>query len=352
MSTTSNILAALLVASAVTASQSATARPDGIATEFPGVRAPVTLTTSIYSIWDRGQDHDGDDLLDELEGDLAEYFRPYVIFDSDETATRSDEPIALFQVRPAECFGYGCDGAWEVTVKYAFLWAFDGGYGPSSDCSDAHWGDNQSITLRLLSYDEGRTWELPDHMWADVGVEQADLGPYWSPPKLRTQSHGDVLFPYVFLSAGKHHMYVGTSFNHQDAPASDWGCNDDVNGHGDSFYVDVSGSSDQFGWVGSNSYFPFHAYNNVGEPESHDERYFIGDLSQWYPWANSIGVYEDPPKPPPGDGEHAWSGRPFLGGAWQMEAVTSSLNSMWRRDRFYQSDDVAGHFASRIMSIL
>src|SRR6266498_2287934 len=102
---------------------------------------------------DLGRDHDLDGLKDDLEFELADHFKPHIIFDSDEANRLPGEPVTLFQVRPIGCTGVGCPGTYRLLVKYGFLFRRDGGYGESSDCWDDHNGDNQPATFQFDSGD-------------------------------------------------------------------------------------------------------------------------------------------------------------------------------------------------------
>ncbi|MCA9554238.1 MAG: hypothetical protein KC933_29655 [Myxococcales bacterium] len=287
-------------------------------------RGPLTLPTRIFAGPALGDgDQDQDFLIDAYEDQLAEHFKPYFVFDSAESATRIYEPITLFQVRPNGCVGVGC-AELKIIIKYVFLWALDGGYGPSSGgfCDDTHVGDNQGITVNLTSTDGGRTWFLPEGRRAvaigDEGHWLTFVPGRFTPvsslpegfPMLWTDS-GGIYFPYVFFSASKHHQYSGPWNDGEDSIYSDWWCNDDVNGNGRNFWACLNRDCTSEG-------LPF---NNVGEPEAHPESRFVGSLSQWYP------------------GEHAWSTARFRGGYGGSSDATSSLNGMWSRATFTLSDD-------------
>jgi len=81
-------------------------------------------------------DQDRDCLVDSLENALADAFRPYCIFDSDEGPRQSFEPVTLFQARLEDIQ----ESTVRIAMKWVFLFRRDGGYGPSSSCRDAHDG--------------------------------------------------------------------------------------------------------------------------------------------------------------------------------------------------------------------
>jgi hypothetical protein len=255
---------------------------------------PKTLPQNIfvYGVWEL--DHDYDGLRDSEEHRLAEHFKPYLIFDSDEADRRDYEPRTLFQVRPMGCIGSGCPTPWRLHLVFAFLFARDGGYGPDSDCFDDHNGDNERAHMILNSYD-GQTWSLERVFVAN--------GNYTWPDNTDAFFMGSHMV--IYMSAHKHHMYVHTYHNHSNSIYSECGCNDDVNGLGDQIWPDlVSPLADQ-------------RVNNVGEPDAHFTQYFINGLDEFgYP------------------GEHTWSNAHFKGGLGDDGGKTSSLLSMWVQDPF------------------
>lgn len=240
------------------------------------------------------QDWDQDGMPDLQEYHLAEEFKPTVLFDSDEANRRPAEPVVLFQARP-KCIGMGCTGTRWVSIKYALLFAVDGGYGPSSDCGDRHNGDNQSVVVHVSSPD-GRTWTL-------ASVQNARFIWPLKPAEFWPNRAGRLTHPVIYMSGHKHHQYFDTSSDGDGSPYSSWGCNDDVNGKGARVVPSLRSPV-----PGSSASRP----NNVGEPEAHDPAHFIGDLSAFgYP------------------GEGAWSAKSFKGGLPDDGGVTSSLRSMW-----------------------
>lgn len=65
---------------------------------------PVALRNSIL-LPPAGADADHDGLSDAAEGELADAFRPLMVFDSRERPRRAGEPVVVFQVRPEGCVG-------------------------------------------------------------------------------------------------------------------------------------------------------------------------------------------------------------------------------------------------------
>lgn len=249
---------------------------------------------------DRDIDEDG--LRDRLEYTLAERFRPLFRFDSSEAHRRPNEPVVLYQVRPDSCVGRGCGRPQRVLIRYALLFAEDGGYGPSSACRNRHNGDAQTVELQIeLELDGASANPL---LWKVLEVRNGQFtwpgesAEIWYHKHYRKPSH-----PVIFLSAHKHHQYFNTYNDEKDSVYSNWGCNDDVNGQGARILAHVLS--------------PEGKPNNVGEPEAHAADSFVGDLS----------VYGYP-------GENAWSDRPFKGGLGDDGGETSSMRSLWMSHRF------------------
>ena len=218
------------------------------------------------------RDLDGDGLKDDLESKLADYFRPYYKFDKDEGARRESEPITLFQVSPINKYYSGLTPPKEVPkqiwIRWVFLFKKDGGYGPDSWCRDAHNGDNDSATYRLISTDDGITWEL-EHVILGAYTRPRS-GMYLSLPNCKLEeAPGYPHHPVIFMSAHKHHMYFDNSYNHKDSFYSKHGCNDDVAGDGDGFLSDLSSISKITGSP---------LLNNVGEPTRLLEKLYANPL--------------------------------------------------------------------------
>ena len=204
-------------------------------------------------------DKDHDRLVDSLENALANEFRPYCIFDSDEGARQEFEPVTLFQVRPVNTRGNNL----QIMMKWVFLFKRDGGYGPDSWCSDTHDGDNDDALYELTSNDAGVTWDL-------TGVGLSFKGLKW-PTNSRLGAF-DPTHPVIYMSAHKHHEYFTRDWDHQNSLYSGYGCNDDVNGRGARVLVNLQS-------IGGS------LYNNVGEPEHR----LINDLSVYYPGHSAWG---------------------------------------------------------------
>jgi len=231
---------------------------------------------------DSARDQDGDMLKDDLENQLANGFRPYFKFDDAEAARRPFEPVTLFQAKPMGCTGSGCGGKTEVWIRWAFMFQWDGGYGPDSYCLDEHMGDNDIATYIFTSSDGGYSWELTSVSvgggeyaltWPKGYQKEAYLGPRVVP--VMTSVNLEIYsghHPVIYMSAHKHHMYFDTSYDHKDSYYSSVPinpCNDDVNGKGAAFLSDL------------HSVFGDHRFNNVGEPGKHPSDYFVNCMSQF-----------------------------------------------------------------------
>ena len=213
-------------------------------------------------------DRDRDGLYDAEEGRLANRFRPYCIFDSAENARRSYEPVTLFQVRPLDLRN---NANLRIKIKWVFLFRQDGGYGPSSNCTNDHEGDNDTAFYELKSGDRGVTWNL---LRIGVGGEG---GLEWRPGKSGLKVFRNH-HPVIYMSAHKHHEYFTTTYDHKDSFYSRWGCNDDVNGRGDRVLVDLQS-------VAKPGF-----YNNVGERGHHPSPTFVNDLGRFYPGHSAWGT--------------------------------------------------------------
>jgi hypothetical protein len=217
---------------------------------------------------DSAADQDGDRLVDDLENVLADEFRPYCIFDSDESARQPFEPVTLFQARPVNTQGNDL----QIKIKWVFLFKKDGGYGPDSWCSEAHDGDNDDAFYELTSHDAGLTWDL-----TEVGLSFKDLK--W--PANSRLGVFEPVHPIIYMSAHKHHEYFTRDWNHQNSLYSCCGCNEDVNGLGVRVLVNLRPAGGTL-------------FSNVGEPEHH----LFDDLSSFYPGCSPWGdnnFFEAPP---------------------------------------------------------
>ena len=225
---------------------------------------------------DRTLDRDSDGLVDTLEGELANAFRPCLVFDSAEKARLPFEPVTLFQVRPVAL------GARKQTlsIQWIFLFKRDGGYGPdSAEGRDAHPGDADDGRYELESTDSGVTWRLTEAILATWkrktvprpgGWTVLDGGARW-PSRTRLEVY-ELTHPIVYMSAHKHHEYFTRDHDHNDSYYSKWGLNDDVNGLGARFLVDLRSLEAAAGH-----------YNNVGEPGAPHGPPFVNSLDKRYP---------------------------------------------------------------------
>lgn len=289
------------------------------------LRSPKQLKETIFAYpFNREMDRDNDFLKDHFEGKVAAHFRPYLVFDSGEDHTRPWEPVTLIQVRPVGCIGPDCPDEWKIKIKYVFLWAFDGGYGESSSCKNDHNGDNDSISLFIHSKDQGRTWILKNSGDVNIGDEAyISIFPDVLWPNAQ---NGGIEFPYIFLSSHKHHLYTNSWNDGHDSIYSDWGCNDDVNGNGAHYYACVHPDCLDPAYI--------DVFNNVGEPEAHDPKYFIGSLDRWY------------------KGEHAWSSKEFNGGKGEDGFKNSSLKEMWMSHKFHKSKGFKKKYTAMIIGAM
>jgi hypothetical protein len=256
----------------------------------------------VASVEDRaaGLDLDHDGLVDDMEGALAEVFRPYVVFDSKESARRAFEPVTIFQVRP---IGKRMSTL-RVRIKYIFLFERDGGYGENSYCFDSHPGDNDDAFFDVDSGDGGVTWSL-------TRVHLSFKGREW--PRNSSMSVHAYTHPTIHMSSHKHHEYFDTNRNHRDSYYSEWGCNDDVDGRGVAFLVDLSSLQKAPGYR-----------NNIGEPEAHPEGYFVDDLSSLFgPKATIVSMWSVSVLQP----GNVWSGDDFYEvGPIREKAMTFPIN--------------------------
>lgn len=279
--------------------------------------APLSLGEVLF-IHDGGdRDRDRDGLRDDFEYRLALEYLPVLVFDSSENHRRGNEPVTLFQVRAAGCIGEGCPhgAGGELLLRYVFLFQTDGGYGPSSDCKDAHNGDNQGVDIWLRSAD-GRTWD----------ISRIDNSAFHTSRPTDSPVGTEERHVAIFMSAHKHHQYFGTSNDEKNSVYSKYGCNDDVNGRGARIIPPIESEicqkvsvNGQIGHVAC-SRIP----HNAGEPEAHAAPHFVNDL-------DSFGFH----------GESAWSDRPFKGGLRDDGKDTSSIGGMWSQATFSRSSGFA-----------
>lgn len=250
---------------------------------MPGAADPMPLAGDVFTD-DRARDRDSDCLDDDVEHALARWYAPLFVFDSRENVRRAREPATLYQVTPLG----GC-GAASVELRYAYLFADDGGYVESGVCSSAHPGDNQYLRLTVDLRDGAASLR---HLWA--------WGFGWPTHALR---FAEGSHPVIFLSAGKHHPYFDTRVDGRGSPYSSVGCAEAMDGRGER----VAASVEREGLPGGRA--------NVGERTSHGAADFVDDLGPLgYP------------------GERAWGDRPFCGGAGRA-GCSSDVNAMqavWR----------------------
>jgi hypothetical protein len=218
------------------------------------VTAPTLSRSFGRSIFMTGSDpgsadRDGDCLLDSFENTLGTFARPFTAFDSSEHARQSFEPVTLYRVYPISSS--------QVHVRYEFLFANDGGYGPSSSCGDSHPGDTDVADYDFTSSDGGVTWRATRVAMSDGG------GINW--PGTSRLEVFDKTFPVVYMAGSKHHEYMTRDNDEQNSFYGNvFGCNDDIDGLGARFVV-ASVSSGL-------------STNNVGEPDLHPTSRFTGDL--------------------------------------------------------------------------
>lgn len=232
---------------------------------------------------DRARDRDGDCLDDDVEHAIARWYAPLFVFDSRENARRPDEPATLYQVSPLG----GCRAA-AIELRYAYLFADDGGYVESTFCSSRHPGDNQYLRLTLDLREGAATLR---HVWA--------WGFGWPTHPLRFSGGSH---PVVFLSAGKHHPYFDTRVDGAGSPYSSVGCVEAMDGRG----ARVEAALEREGVARGRS--------NVGERSAHGAEDFVDALDAW--------GYA---------GERAWGERPFCGG--RRAGCSDDVNAMqavWR----------------------
>ena len=282
------------------------------------------LGQTLFVYGDLAADRDSDGLRDSLEFDLANSFKPKLIFDRDEKARGPAEPKVLFQVRPVGCIGTGCPAPWRVWIGYSFLFAEDGGYGPESTCSKSHKGDNDRLRILTESRD-GQNWKVVQILNA------ADTKFVW-PGSAVEWEDGHVR---IYMSAHKHHQYFDTSYNHKTTAyssepidtvndvVSSIGCDEDVAGDGHRRTPSlVSAYSDR-------------RYNNVGEPESHNCSYFVDDLAP-------LGF----------SGQYAWGGEFYESGTAMKDVWMYHTFSFGRLFCTYTPPEVPRSLKRVVISLL
>jgi hypothetical protein len=153
---------------------------------------PIALPTGLPALSIKLTDVDGDGLDDQAEDELASCAMPLYHFDSAEPARQSFEPVMLHSVYPD---GFSAGGLPKVTVRFAELYAEDGGFiycaTPQPNWCNDHIGDSQAQQLTLLV----------------SGLTEAtilDPDPDETGPATFSGTHLE-----IFASAGKHHAYLG-----------------------------------------------------------------------------------------------------------------------------------------------
>jgi len=222
--------------------------------------ADVTLSSGILArtaVQREAHDRDRDNLIDELEGELANACRPYARFDSDEAARQDFEPVTLFQVRPLDLRS---PDNLRIEINWIFLYRQDLGYGPDSWCGSAHAGDIATVRYELFSKDGGTTWTI-------AVIRLGRKEPLIWRQGTTIESYGS--HPVLSISAGNHNPYFSTDYDGQDSLYSFWGCNENVNGRGALVMPDLKSI-----WG--------DVFNNVGEPEFHPGPPFINSLDHFY----------------------------------------------------------------------
>lgn len=232
----------------------------------------------------QNMDIDQDGLVDNLENEISDTFRPYLIFDNDEEARfRPHEPITLFQVRKINP-GQNINNT-RIYIKWVFLYKRDGGFGPGSNCKDGHAGDVDDAFYELVSKDNGMTWTLYRIV---LSTFMGSNALQW-PEDSRLEVY-DITHPVIYISANKHFQYF-TRDNDQKKSHYNIRCND-VNGLGDLVLVDLHSIFNQ----DQNS----RGYNNVGEFQYHPTPPFVNDLGIFFyghsAWSDSDFYSVDPIK--------------------------------------------------------
>jgi hypothetical protein len=250
---------------------------------MPTVATPLTLANDPFTN-DPMRDRDGDCLDDDAEHAIARWYTPLFVFDSRENARRTHEPAALYQVTSLG----GCRSD-VIELRYAYLFADDGGYAESTFCSNRHPGDNQYLRLTLT---------LREHT---VTLRSAWAWGFTWPMSPFHFSDGHHMV--VFLSAGKHHPYFDTRVDGAGSPYSSVGCIEAMDGRGAHFEAVIEHDGVARG------------RNNVGERRSHSASDFVDRLDGW-------GY----------TGERAWGEQPFCGGTSRRgcDNNVNAMQAVWR----------------------
>jgi hypothetical protein len=254
----------------------------------------VTLGHTIFmGSGDAGSsDKDGDCLIDAYEDVLAQWFRPQAVFDSSENARQSFEPVTLYRVYPT-------NSSW-LHIRYEFVMAQDGGYGPSSWCAgpfnDSHPGDTDNADYDLYTPDGGNTWQVGRVALSDQGAIN------W-PGSSRLEVYNKT-YPVIYMSGSKHHEYLTRDNDEQDSAYSGGGCNDDIDGKGARVLVAPVGS----GMVS----------NNVGETVAVGEGAPpAGQYHTTSRFANALPMFPN---------YSVWDGQAFEGGPGVIDSKFPSVS--------------------------
>ena len=204
----------------------ATPSSNGVEITYVTAEPPSEFTDEAL-LGDKDEDRDG--FADDVENKLAEDFRPYLIFDADESDRGPGEPKLIYQVQCVDAeTPRSCNAA---RIVYYLLFARDGGWQSCSPwCDNAHNGDNHKFML-------------------DVAYHRAEKNnpyAYWYMPSFFGERFQGT-HPVQYIAAGKHHNYLSTAANHVQGA---WGCCDDVAGDGDHILPDAKTGN---------------VYHNVGE---------------------------------------------------------------------------------------
>lgn len=203
-------------------------------------------------------DRDLDGLDDAMETSLAEKIRPILIFDSNETALEKDEPVMLFQVRPANI---SSPDNMSIRIRWVLLFRKSGGYGPcSSLCGGSHAGDIKTATFFMTSKDSGITWET---VKISLGEKETIT---WE--KGRDKIGSRASHPQILISSDSHNLYFFSAQDGLKSQYSLFGCCDNVNGKGAIILPGIK---------------------NAGEPEAHPEPDFADSLAPLFPGCSAWG---------------------------------------------------------------
>lgn len=211
------------------------------------------------------RDRDRDGLIDDLENQLAQACRPYLVFDHTEDARARLEPVTLFQVRPLDLGHYG---RLRIGIAWILLYSRDGGYPTSTWCRGPHAGDIETARYELVSHDGGTSWDI---MAVDLGDRQT-LGWRAGAPGLATYGY----HPVLTVSAGTHHLFFSSAYDRQASPYSRRGCPEAADGKGAFVMPDLRSLS-------------LSGFNNVGESKDHPSPPFVDTLARIFPSQSAWG---------------------------------------------------------------